>query len=147
MAFGFLRKPYTPTVKEAEMALQGARNWFIPDAYLPEPVQSGGPYVGHEAICILNTSSEDASLLLTFYFEDRPPVRDIQVTIPSERTRHLRLDKPEQVGGYAVPVAVPYAIHIYSDIPVIVQYSRLDTTQVQCTLMTTMAFPLDSPQN
>jgi hypothetical protein len=121
----------------------GARNWFIPDAYLPVPVVTDGPYVGHEALCVLNTSSMDASLLLTFYYEDQPPARDIQVTIPAERTRHLRLDKPEQIGGYTVPIGVPYAIKIESDIPVIIQYSRLDTTQVQCTLMTTMAFPLD----
>lgn len=125
------------------MGTYGARNWFVPDAYLPEPVHSDGPYVGHEAICVLNVSDRDASLLLYFYFEDRPPVKDISVLVPAERTRHLRLDKPDQVGGYKVPIGVPYALHIRSDIPIIVQYSRLDTTQVQCTLMTTMAYPLD----
>jgi hypothetical protein len=125
------------------MSIAGAKNWFIPDAYLPLPIQADGPYAGHEAICVLNVGNRDANLLLDFFFEDRQPVKDIRVVIPAERTRHLRLDKPDQVGGYEVPLAVPYAIRIRSDLPVIVQYSRLDTTQVQCTLMTTMAYPLD----
>jgi hypothetical protein len=121
----------------------GSTTWYIPDTYLPSPVTADGPYVGHEAICVLNVTGQDASLLLDFYFEDRPPVTNVAVSVPAERTRHLRLDKPEQVGGFCVPVGVPYAIRVRSNIPVIVQYSRLDTTQTQCTLMTTMAHPLD----
>jgi len=121
----------------------GSTAWYIPDTYLPEPVPADGPYVGHEAICVLNVTDREAALLLDFYFEDRPPVKDVAVTVPAERTRHLRLDKPEQIGGFRVPVAVPYAMRVRSDVPVIVQYSRLDTTQAQCTLMTTMAYPLD----
>jgi len=125
------------------MNTPGALTWFIPDAYLPPPIVGDGPYVGHEAVCVLNVSAQDAVLRLDFYFEDRPPVKDVTVTVPAERTRHLHLDKPEQIGGFAVPVGVPYAIRIRSNVPVIVQYSRLDTTQVQCTLMTTMAYPSD----
>ena len=121
----------------------GSTTWYIPDTYLPEPVQGDGPYLGHEAICVLNVTEHDAALLLDFYFEDRAPVKDMPVTVPAERTRHLRLDKPEQIGGFKVPVGVPYAIRVRSDVPIIVQYSRLDTTQTQCTLMTTMAYPLD----
>ena len=121
----------------------GSTTWYVPDTFLPEPVPADGPYVGHEAICVLNVTDREAALLLDFYFEDRPPVKGVAVTVPAERTRHLRLDKPEQIGGFRVPVAVPYAMRVRSDVPVIVQYSRLDTTQTQCTLMTTMAYPLD----
>ena len=125
------------------MAAFGATHWFIPDTYLPEPVVADGPYVGHEAICVLNVTGGDAKLALDFYFEDREPVKGIQLIVPAERTRHLRLDKPDQIGGFQVPVGIPYAARITSDVPIIVQYSRLDTTQVQATLMTTMAYPLD----
>lgn len=122
------------------MSEAGARRWYIPDAYLPEPVVGDGPYVGHEAICVLNTSTDDAQITLDFYFEDRLPVKDVAVTVHAERTRHLRLDKPEQIGGTMLPIGVPYAIRLTSNVPVIVQYSRLDTTQVQATLMTTIAY-------
>jgi len=125
------------------MKSEGSLVWYIPDAYLPQPVVGDGPYIGHEAVCVLNVSAEDAHLHFDFYFEDRSPVKDIGVDVLSERTRHVRLDKPEQLSGFAVPVGVPYAIRVRSDVPVIVQYSRLDTTQKQCTLMTTMAFPVE----
>lgn len=124
------------------MSASGATVWFVPDAYLPYPIQADGPYVGHEAICVLNVTDKLAELTLDFYFEDRAPVKGIEITIPAERTRHLRLDKPEQIGGYQVREGVPYAIRITSTVPITVQYSRLDTTQVQATLMTTIAFPL-----
>ncbi len=123
------------------MPIEGAKTWYIPDAYLPEPIEvPDGPYFGHESICVLNTNEKDAKLELDFYFEDREPVLGVAVTIPAQRSQHVRLDmKP---GGFDIPLCVPYSIRVRSDIPIIVQYSRLDTTQVQCTLMTTIAYPL-----
>jgi hypothetical protein len=125
------------------MRSEGSKVWYIPDAYLPDPVAGDGPYRGHEAVCVLNVTSFDTHLSLDFYFEDRDPVKDVRVRVGAERTRHIRLDRPEELNGFQVPLKVPYAIRVRSDVPVIVQYSRLDTTQQQCTLMTTMAFPLE----
>lgn len=124
------------------MISPGALTWYIPDAYLPQPIVGDGPYVGHEAICILNVTDREAAIKLDFYFEDQPPAKDIAIVVGAERTRHVRLDRPEQLNGFVIPTGVPYAIRLRSVVPVIVQYSRLDTTQVQCTLMTTMAHPL-----
>ena len=62
---------------------EGARVWLIPDGYLPERSQGDQP--SHEAICVLNTGVRDATLRITFYFEDRPPLRDVEV-------QHSRLD-------------------------------------------------------
>jgi len=39
-----------------------------------------------------------------------------------------------------VPMGKPYAALVVSSAPVVAQYSRLDTTQVNETLMTTMAY-------
>jgi hypothetical protein len=122
---------------------EGALTWYIPDTYLPEPIKADGPYIGHEAVCVLNVTDQDANIELDFYFENQAPVKGIKVVVPAERTRHLRLDRPEQIGGYEIPIGVPYAIRLRSDVSVIVQYSRLDTTQIQATLMTTIAYPVE----
>src|SRR5690606_1583142 len=93
----------------------------------------------HEAACILNTSNRDANVRITIYFEDRVPAGPYEVLVPSERTLHLRfneLDDPEPV-----PSAIPFASIIESDIPVVVQHTRLDSRQAENALMTTMAFP------
>jgi len=39
-------------------------------------------------------------------------------------------------------VAKPMALKVESDVAVVVQHTRLDTTQPALALMTTMAFPL-----
>ena len=115
--------------------------WCIPDCFYPS-VSSPGHYISHEAICVLNTGKEDAQIKLTLYFEDREPILGFQAVCGAERTNHIRLDKLKSDDGQAIPQDVPYAIMVVSDQPVIVQYSRLDTTQAEMGLMTTMAFPI-----
>jgi hypothetical protein len=119
---------------------EGARVWLIPDGYLPS--KSQGEVPSHEAICVLNTGARDARLRITFYFEDRPPLREVEVVVPAERTRHVRTDQPEQLGGQVLPRGVPYAVRVQSDQPVVVQHSRLDTSATALALMTTLAHPV-----
>ena len=108
----------------------------MPDAYLPEA--SSGAAVSHEASCLLNTSDEDAHVRFTFYFEDREPVGPVDVTLGARRTWHVRLDDPGQLGGVELPRSVPYAYSVESDVPIVVQHSRLDTSEGY-TLFTTIA--------
>lgn len=117
------------------------KTWLIPDAYLP-PAGDGPPF-GHEAVCILNTSTRDARVRLDLYFEDREPVLGIVAVVGAERSRHLRLDDPAALGGVAIPRETPYAIRLTSDVPVAVQYSRLDVTQPNYSLMTTVGLGED----
>jgi hypothetical protein len=114
----------------------GKRKWFVPDAYLPEA--SSGSAVSHEASCLLNTTDEDAHVRFTFYFEDREPVGPVDGTLGARRTWHVRLDDPSQIGGVELPRGVPYAYTVESDVPIVVQHSRLDTSEGY-TLFTTIA--------
>jgi len=119
----------------------GATLWFIPDGYLATPVDQDPGYKNHEAFCVMNTTAHDAHLTLDFYFADRDPVEGVSVTVPAKRCLHLRTDIVEQVGGYAIPFDTPYGARIQSDVPVVVQYSRMYSTTRNISLMTTMAFP------
>jgi hypothetical protein len=119
---------------------EGAYVWLIPDGYIPE--ESAATLLSHESICVLNAADEQAHLSITFYFEDRDPIRDVRVTVPPERTRHIRTDLPEHLGGATVPKGVPYAVRVACDVPVTVQHSRVDTSQEALALMTTMAHPV-----
>jgi len=121
---------------------EGARTWIVPDNYLPTPPHDGQAYQSHEALCVLNTGMIDAELRIDFYFEDRPPLLDVPVQVVAQRTLHIRLDRPEQLNGVELPRDVPFASRIRSNVPVVVQHSRLDTTQPNMTLMTTIAYPI-----
>ena len=108
--------------------------FLIPDCYYPDG-GTEGPYVSHEAVCVLNLGEVDARLSFTLYFEDREPMAGPEAICPARRTHHVRLDK---LGG--IPRGVPYALVVDSSVPVAVQYSRCDTTQERMAFMT--AVPL-----
>ncbi|WP_019004097.1 sensory rhodopsin transducer [Cohnella laeviribosi] len=118
---------------------KGEKHWIIPDGYIPPA--SSGSLESHESVCVLNVSSEEALLLFTIYFEDRDPIEDIPVVVPPRRTKHIRTSSLAK-NGASIPVGVPYAIEVRSDIPVIVQYSRLDATQAENALMSVVAYPV-----
>jgi len=117
----------------------GKKVWIIPDGFLPE--KSNGDFVSHEAICVLNTGALDANIRITVYFEDREPMDTFSAVCGARRTNHIRLDKIKDQNGKEIPRGVPYALTVESDQPIVVQHSRMDTTQAEMTLMTTIAYP------
>jgi hypothetical protein len=119
--------------------MSGKRSWLIGDGYLP--VKSRGEHISHESVCVLNLTDQDAVIQLTIYFEDREPMKDLLSFCKAQRTHHIRLDRITDQAGNIIPRGVPYAIQVDSDIPVIVQHTRLDTTQKALSLMTVMAYP------
>lgn len=110
--------------------------WMIPDCFWP--VKDQGDYVSHEAVCVLNAGASDAETELTLYFEDRPPLTGFHVTVPAERTLHIRLDRLKNDRGEAIPRGTPYAIVVSSGAKLAVQYTRVDTTQPALAIATTI---------
>lgn len=115
----------------------GGRTWLIPDGY--QPVGDAGDLDSHEAVCVLNTGVQVAHLELTAYLEDAPPVGPFQIEVAGQRTRHIRVDSLVTSHGERVPVDVPYAMVVNSDVPISVQHSRMDLRSPSMALMTTLA--------
>lgn len=117
----------------------GRKRWAIAEGYIP--ASSTGPepqMTSHETACILNTSDRDAHITITVFFSDREPAGPYRLTVPARRTRHVRfndLTDPEPV-----PTDTDYASLIESDVPVVVQHTRLDSRQAENALLTTIAF-------
>lgn len=122
------------------MTAIGRTRWAIPEGYIPS--QSTGPeMLSHETACILNAGEKPAGIAITICFRDREPARPYTVTVPARRTLHLRfsdLEKPEKA-----PLDTDDASNFESDVPIIVQYTRLDSRQSANALMTTMAFAME----
>jgi hypothetical protein len=120
----------------------GRRRWAIAEGYIPGDSSSDDPaFVSHETLCILNAGERDAAVSITIYFEDRDPVGPYRVKLPAKRTLHLRfneLDDPEEI-----PRDTDYASLIESDVPIVVQHTRLDSRKAELALLSTMAYPVD----
>ncbi len=89
----------------------GRRRWAIPEGYIP---------------------SESS-------YSDREPVGPYRVTVAARRTLHLRfndLDDPKPI-----PRDTDYASVFESDVPIIVQHTRLDSRRAEVALLSTVAYP------
>ena len=118
----------------------GARRWVIAEGYIPgRSTGEGSAFESHETACILNTGDRDAEITLTIYFADREPVGPFRLTVGARRTRHLRFNDLED--PQRVPRDTDFASVFVSDVPVVIQHTRLDSRQAELGLLSTMAFP------
>ena len=117
----------------------GKRRWAVAEGYIPS--WSNGPepeMLSHESVCLLNASDQDAQVELTVYFSDRDPAGPYEIEVPARRTKHVRfnnLEDPEPV-----PEATDYAWVVESDVPVVVQHTRLDSRQAENAVLSTVAY-------
>ena len=91
----------------------GRRKWTIAEGYIPG--WSHGPepeMTSHETACILNATNQDAHVEIRIYFADREPILK----------------------------STDYASVIESDVPIVVQHTRLDSRQADNALITTIAY-------
>jgi hypothetical protein len=121
------------------MAQIGKTTWVIPEGYIPsESVSQDPALLSHETACILNAGDGHAEVQFMIYFTDREPVGPYTMTVPARRTAHVRfndLKDPEPV-----PLDTDYACVVTSDVPIVVQHTRLDSRMAEISLMTTMAY-------
>jgi hypothetical protein len=94
--------------------------------------------LSHETACLLNTGHADAHVRITVFFKDRDPAGPYGVTVPARRTLHQRFN--ELNDPQPIPRDTDYASVIESDVPIVVQHTRLDSRQAENALMTTVAF-------
>jgi hypothetical protein len=117
----------------------GHRRWAIAEGYIPS--WSNGPepqFTSHETACLLNTSDEEVHVEIIVFFSDREPAGPYRVTIPARRTKHLRFN--ELKDPEPIPVDTDYASVIESDVPIVVQHTRLDSRQAENALLSTIAY-------
>jgi hypothetical protein len=117
----------------------GKTAWAIAEGYIPSgSAGDDRALVSHETACLLNCGDRDAHVTITIYFADREPVGPYRITVPSRRTLHVRfndLEDPEPV-----PRDTDYASLIVSDVPIVVQHTRLDSRHPNIALLSTIAY-------
>lgn len=92
----------------------------------------------HETACLLNVGDQDARVEITLFFSDREPVGPYRVVVPARRTLHLRFN--DLADPEPAPRDTDYASLIESDVPIVVQHTRLDSRQAENALLSTIAY-------
>lgn len=121
------------------MQALGKKTWIIAEGYIPSYGTGPEPqFTSHETACLLNTSGQEASVEITIFYTDKDPVGPYRVKVGAQRAKHLRfndLQDPEPI-----PCDTDYASVIISDVPIVVQHTRLDSRQAENALLTTIAY-------
>jgi hypothetical protein len=111
----------------------------IAEGYIPGSSTGPAPEMtSHETACILNTSERAAHVEITIYFTDSDPVGPYRVEVAPRRTQHVVFN--ELRDPQPIPRDTPYASVLTSDVPVVVQHTRLDSRQNANALLSTLAF-------
>jgi len=100
----------------------GYRRWAIAEGHLPVDGD------GYETACLLNATGDEATVQITLFFSDRDPAGPYRLAVPARRTLRIRfddLDDPEPV-----PRDIDYASIIESDVPIVVQHTRTDSSTI-----------------
>ena len=121
------------------MDAMGRRRWAIPEGYIPsESKFSDRALVSHETACILNAGDKEARVRITIYFADREPIGPYRVTVSPRRTLHLRLN--DLTDPAPLPRDTAYSSVFESDVPIVVQHTRLDSRHAEVSLLSTTAY-------
>ncbi|HEY8075655.1 MAG TPA: sensory rhodopsin transducer [Labilithrix sp.] len=113
----------------------GRTRWVIAEGYIPPFGHGPAPEMtSHETACMLNTSDRDANVSITIFYSDREPSGPYHVVVGARRTLHFRFN------NLPIPKGTDYSCVLESDVPIVVQHTRLDTRQAESSLMTTMAW-------
>jgi hypothetical protein len=117
----------------------GHRHWAIAEGYIPsQSLSQEHALVSHEAICLLNAGDQEARVAVTLYFKDREPVGPYAVTVGARRTLHLRFNDLEDPAP--VPRDTDFSSVIESNVPIVVQHTRLDSRHPNIALMSTVGY-------
>lgn len=110
------------------MSIEEGKNvWLFPDGELPVP-NEGSNVEAHEALIMLNTSSKDANIKLSFYFEDKDPIENVLMVVEAKRVKCIRIDHSDEIGGVEIPKSIQYSLRVESDVKITATFGRLDTS-------------------
>lgn len=123
--------------------IYGKKNWAFAGGFIP--VESTGKepeFVSKDVVAILNTTDQDATVKMTFYFADAAPAGEYVVKVKAERIRQFHVN--DLIDPHAIPLGVVYGGVLESDVPVVVQLTKQNTGQPALALMGLSAFPGES---
>ncbi len=117
----------------------GCKRWAIAEGYIPSQRSfSDRTLISHETACILNAGDQAAHVDITIFLADREPIGPYRVTVAPRRTLHLRFNDLEDPAS--VPRDTDYSSVFESDVPIIVQHTRLDSRHAEVGLLSTTAY-------
>lgn len=124
------------------MKKTGKLDWAFSGGRIPFDSTGEEPmFNSHDKISVLNTTNSTAALEIFLFYENEAPVGTYEVEVKPQRLRKIRIN--DLIDPAAVQLEKNYGCYIRSNVPVVIQFSRMHTGQRANAIMGTMAFPAD----
>lgn len=123
------------------MKHMGSNTWAFASGHIP--LKSTGPEpenTSRDELCFLNTGPGEAQVDITLFYNDQDPVGPYQLKIPARRVRRIRIN--DLINPEAPPLDKDYGAIVESNLPILVQFDRKDTSQAENSILTTTGIPL-----
>lgn len=117
----------------------GKLDWAFSAGRIPFRSTGKEPeFVSHDKISILNTSEKEAKIELIIFYEDEQPSEKYELLVKAKRLRKIRFN--DLIDPVAMRLERNYSCYIRANVPVVVQFSRMDTGSKKTALMGTLAY-------
>ncbi|MFP4314317.1 MAG: sensory rhodopsin transducer [Alphaproteobacteria bacterium] len=120
----------------------GKKTWLIPDGYIPADIKDAPnekkTISSFEKIAVINANKKLATISIQFLFEEWESLGPYIFEIPALRARHIftnELKDPD-----VIPYDLSYACIVESDVPIVVQHSRLDARHEENAIFSSIAY-------
>jgi hypothetical protein len=115
---------------KSSMHIIGKKIWAFSAGHIPWLSNGKEPdFTSHDKIAILNISDVDAKIKITIFYEDENPVLDHEIKVSAKRVRKIRFN--DLIDPLPIPLDKPFSFMATSDVEVIIQFSRMDTSSRQ----------------
>jgi hypothetical protein len=122
------------------MKATGRTTWVIAGGRIPLRSTGREPEnTSRDEFCFLNSGFDEAQVEITFFYADRDPVGPYKLKVPARRVRRVRVN--DLINPQAPPLDKDYGAIVESDIPIVVQFERKDTSRPENAISTTLGFP------
>jgi hypothetical protein len=106
----------------------GRTIWAIAGGHIPLASTGVEPaFTSRDELVVLNSGDKDAQITLTIYYADREPVPGYHLTVGARRVRRVRMN--DLIDPEALPLGQDYGVVLVSEVPVVVEMVRVDTSQ------------------
>lgn len=99
-------------------------------------------FISYDKIAVLNTSDEEAVIEMNIFYEDEQPSEIYSVKVSPKRLRKIRFN--DLIDPLPIRLGRNYSCIIKTNVPVVVQFSQMDTGARENAKMSGMAFPADN---
>lgn len=99
-------------------------------------------FSSRDELCLLNTSSRPAKIFIMVYHEAKPPTGPYKIELKEKCVRHVRFN--DLVDPLPISLDTDFAVVVTADIPIVVQFTRMDTSQKMMAGFSIIAFAADS---